>query len=515
MIKVVLSFAAALLGHGAVAAAEPPPRGLDQALVETLSLGRANGCGASFGIPDFGFDQRALDTFIAAERDSGRLGKELAAVCGSSAVASAAALGGSLGSLQTTKTVSQFRVVRNRADSRLDARGKRVGLGLDRPVLLAQLGGGPTGGVGVSTEPAAEPGPGAFVHLAHERRDRVTTALEAGYRAGIDDALVGFDYSTRDSLVAGAWVGYRRADADYRAASLLIDGTDNGFGASLDPALQAEVCKIGPGGGFDDKGARFGAFVAKRFGAGFADLGAQYSRRDYRYRRNVCAIEANSRAVVPDTGSVSGFASDGVRIDDVYAGTLSGKARLTESALSARVGFDLQADPFQWGPRLSLTWLRTTLGAYTETGRTSVTNRVESNTPLVLFTDRAAGDPIGLELAFDRQRRTSLQSELQLVANARHETAFGVLVPRVAVGWVHEFKGERQLVNVRMAQDLRATPTRFTFTTDSVDKNKATLALGVSLLRGAQFAADLEVTRLVGDDRFDSTSVALQAIFRF
>lgn len=509
---------AVLLGACASALAQPPPRSLDQALVDTLALGNAGGCGPAFGTPDFSAaadPQLALDTYLAAERDAGRLGKELAAVCGSSAVASAAALGGSLGSAQTTKTVSQFRLARARVDSRLDSKGKRVGL--DKPLLLAQLGGGtPMTGAGeAAAGTAADGGPGFFAHVSHERRERATTALEAGYKAGVSEAQVGFDFATRDGLVAGAWVGYRSADADYRNVRLLIGGADAGFGGSLAGVTQAEVCKVGPGGTFDDKGALLGAFVAQRVGAVFADAAVQLSRSDHDYQRNVCAIEANSASIVRDAASPSGFASGGIAIDDIYAGTISGRARMSEWNLSGRVGFDGGGGQWLWGPRLSLVYQRTTIGAFTESGRTSVTNTVKSNNEAVLTTVRTAADPTGLELAFGRQRRTSLLSELQLVGAYRHEAAFGTLVPRVALSWQHEFKGDRQLVAVRMAQDRRASPTTFTYTTDAVDKNKGTVTLGLSLQRGPQFAADVELTRLLGDDRFDSTQLALQARWRF
>ena len=514
--------AAALFGACASALAQPPPRGLDQALVDTLALGNAAGCGTAFGLPDFrtaADPQLALDTYLAAERDAGRLGKELAAVCGSSAVASAAALGGSLGSPQSTKTVSQFRLARARVDSRLDSRGKRADFG--SPVLLAQLGGGSplTGAAAAVGDDASDGGPGLFSRLSHERRERVTTALEAGHKAAASEAQIGIDYAARGGWVAGAWLGYRSTDADYRGVKLLIGGADAGFGGSLG-AVQAEICKVGPGGGFDDKGAQLGGFIAKRSGQAFADVGVQFSRRDYSYQRNVCAIEADSAAIVRDAGSPSGFSSGstvaagGIAIDDVYAGTVSGKARVSEWSLSGRIGFDGGGEQWQWGPRLSLTYQRTNIGAYTESGRTSVTHTVESVSK-ALRTSRAAGDPTGLELAFDRQSRTSLLSELQLVAAYRHETGLGTLVPRVSLSWQHEFKGEREPVTVRMAQDRRTSPTRLSFTTDSTDKSKGTVSLGLSLLRGPQFAADMELTRLLADDRFDSTQLALQARWRF
>jgi uncharacterized protein YhjY with autotransporter beta-barrel domain len=204
-----------------------------------------------------------------------------------------------------------------------------------------------------------------------------------------------------------------------------------------------------------------------------------------------------------------------VPVDDVYAGTISGKARLTEWGVSARAGFDLRGERWQWGPRLSLTYLRTTLGAYTESGRTSVTHRVESNTRDVLFLDRAAGDPTGLELAFERQRRASLLSELQLVAAYRLDTEAGTVVPRIAASWLHEFKGDRDAVRVRMAQDRRADAVRLAFTTDRVDRNKGSVGVGVSWAHPSGWAAEADLVRLVGDDRFDSTQVALQALWRF
>ncbi len=493
-------------------AAEPPPRSLDQAMVQTLALGQASGCGPAFGVPDFNFDQTALDTFLVAERDAGRLSKELAAICGSSAVASAAALGGSLGSAQTTKTVSQFRAVRSRADSRLAPRDKRSAL--DDRVLLAQAGGGSLGPMVLRLGSGDADGLGAFVQIDHELRTRSTTALETGYRAHTTEATLGLDTAVAGQWLVGGWLGWRGTSADYRTPGLLIGGADNGFGSSLDRATRAAICRTEPGGGFDDEGSRIGVFAARRFGEGFADLGLQYSRRHYRYDRNVCAIEANSGALAADPNSPSGFTSDGIAIDDVYGGNIVGKARLTEWALSTRAGMDFGEDRFSWGPRVGLTYTRTRIGAYTETGRTSVTHTVRSNTGL-LETVRAPGDPTGLELAFEGRSRSSLQSELQLVAALRYDTPMGALTPRLALSWLHEFRYERQSVRVRMAGDRRAVPTVFEFTTDAQDPDRGLLALGLTWQSSAGFSADAELRHQFGDNRFDATSLGLRALWRF
>jgi hypothetical protein len=389
----------ALVGFGPSALAEPPPISLDLALGQVLALGNAFGCSTPFGIPDFGFDQDAHDAFIADLRDTGLLGRELAAVCGSSAVASAAALGGSLGSLQTTKTVSQFRLARRRLDSRLEQQDKKSGLG--RAIRLAALGEPvrPPLTDTLGLEAAPQSGPAVFGQVEYERRDRAVTDLEAGYEADIVSALIGIDYATPDGVVVGAWGGYRRTNAGYKALSLFVGDPD--LSSTLDTALAQDICRIGPGGDFDDRGAQFGVFLGKRFGRGFADLAAQYSRRDYDYRRNVCAIETD----VTDVSNT----------DDIYAGTISGSTRLTEWSVSARAGYDLGNDRFLWGPRISITYLESKVRPFTETGRTSVTNTVEGKALTrttgnkILITPRARRAPRDLELAFEEQSRTSLQ----------------------------------------------------------------------------------------------------------
>jgi uncharacterized protein YhjY with autotransporter beta-barrel domain len=513
-----LAVGAALVGFGPAALAEPPPISLDRALGEVLALGNADGCSTPFGIPPapdppFGFNQDDHDAFIANLRDTGQLGRELAAVCGSSAVASAAALGGSLGSLQTTKTVSQFRLARRRLDSRLEQQDKKSGLG--RAIRLAALGEPVrpplTDIPGLETAPQA--GPAVFGQIEYERRDRTVTDLEAGYEADVASALIGIDYATPDGVVVGAWAGYRDTNAGYKALSLFVGDPD--LSSTLDPALAQDVCRIGSGGDFDDRGAQFGAFLGKRFGRGFADLAVQYSRRDYDYRRNICAIEAGGTDVTPDSDPLneSGFQSGGVDIDDIYAGTISGSTRLTEWSVSARAGYDLGSDRFLWGPRISITYLESKVRPFTETGRTSVTNTVRANTS-VLETPRSPESPTGLELAFDEQSRTSLQTEAQLVAAYRFETRFGTMIPRISGSWIHEFRADRDLVTVRMAQDLRATPTRFSFTTDRVDENKGAIAIGLTAFIGRELTADIELSRLVGDDLFDSTIIRALARWR-
>jgi len=515
--KLGFALSVALLGFGADALAEPAPRSLDQALTGTLALGVANGPSTAFGLTDFGFDQEAHDQELRNLRDEGQLGKELAAICGSSAVISAAALGGNMGSLQTTKTVSQFRLTRRRVDSRLNLREQRFGL--NGSIMLAALGEPfqpPISDVS-GLEPETPGGFSVFAQGDYESRDRDTTALEAGYEADVSGGLIGVDYTTPGKFVIGAWVGYRKTDATYNTDNNFLAGGMQPSSSIIDPAVLSDMANLNPGGDFDDESVTLGGYAGARFGRGFADLGVQYSHRDYDYRRKVCVIESPSDTdpIEPDSSVESGFSAGGIEVDDIYAGTISGDTSPTEWGVSARMGYDFGSERFLWGPRVSLTYIKSEIDAYTESGKTSVTNTVKSNNEAILTTIREAGDPTGLELAYDEQERTSLQTEAQLVAAYRFEPKFGVIIPRVSASWIHEFKDERELVRVRMAQDHRPDPVRFSFTTDNVDRNKGVIAAGITAFIGARLAADLEVSHLVGDDRYDSTAITAQARWRF
>lgn len=495
------------------AVAEPPALSLDEALTTLLALGEPGGCGTDFTgtVPG----TLTHDEYIGKLRDDRQLANALAAICGSSAVQSAAALGGSLGSMQTTKTVSQFRLARNQIDIRQRQRGKRFGLSNfadlanrdspSKPVVIdAQRG-----------NLQALNGIGFFVQGEIERRDRETTVLEAGYEGNVSQGLIGLDYLTKDGSLLGAWSSYSAVNAEYVGVKLTVKREGSEFSRDISPALLSDMCKISPGGKFSDDGTTVGAFFGQRYGSVFADVAARVSDRNYEMQRNVCTIEPHDPNLPITRDGETFLNGDSVDkiVDDIYAGTIFGRTRLNEWSVSTRAGFDFGQDRFLLSPRVSITYTKTTIAAFSETGQASVANEV--NSVGGLKTTRNLGDPIGLELVFDEQTRASLQTEAQFVIGYRFTLAFGELIPRVSAAWIHEFQGERQLVTVHMAQDLRSSPKRFEFTADSTDKNKGTVAIGATFLVGTQFTADFAITSLVADSNFSSTTVTAQARWQF
>jgi hypothetical protein len=178
-----------------------------------------------------------------------------------------------------------------------------------------------------------------------------------------------------------------------------------------------------------------------------------------------------------------------------------------------RTGADLGSGGWSAGPRIVLTYARTTTDPFVEAGRSAVANSVHPNTgPDVR---RTLGGPIGVELAFDEQSRYSLLLELGGEVGRQFQTPFGAVVPFGSAYWRREFNDERTIVTARLAQDLRSNPERFSFGTDAPDAGTAVLAGGLSALFGSRFALRAEYRQLLLDDLFESKVVSAQARVRF
>lgn len=505
------ALSAALLLALAMPTALAQSMSLGDQLDAQLGLGDPSGCVdflriTDADIVDAGDSQRAVNTRLNRLDDLDQIGDGLHAICGPSAVGSASSLGGGLNSVQATKTVSQFRLVRRRIDQRLPRRPRTV---QESPLMLllqpARL---------QSDEELrrqAPAGVAVFGDVEYERQDRETTRYEDGYEADIAGGTIGIDYAW-DRAVVGAWGGYRRMDGDFRG----------GFERFLsDPAQLAAVCGgVLPGGDFDLDGGRFGGFAGWRLGdAGFIDINASRSRRDYRYDRNTCMIEVTAQPLSYVNGQLFG---GGLPIDDIYAGRISGDTDITETGFSIRAGFDNNRGAWTFGPRATLGYSRTTIDAYSESGRSTVDNPVTPNNPVNpadpnpplpdqgRIINRALGDPIGLELAYREQKHDSLLLELGGLVERRFETSRGMLVAHASAYWRHEFKDEPRVATVRFVQDLRPDPVFFSFVNGQVDADTALFSVGLTAVFNERAAMRFEVTHLAFDSYLDSTGVSAQ-----
>jgi outer membrane autotransporter protein len=163
-----------------------------------------------------------------------------------------------------------------------------------------------------------------------------------------------------------------------------------------------------------------------------------------------------------------------------FGGEVSGDPDDNQFSTSLSVGLDYPIRQFTVGPRLGLDFEYTDLDGYSESGGT------------------------GLELNFEDDTETSLQSRLGLQASMAISTTFAVFLPQVRGDWVHEFADDQRSVSVRFVQDLRANPTSFSFENEKPDRDFFEINAGIVAVLPHDIQAFANFWTLQGDKFLDS-----------
>ena len=171
-----------------------------------------------------------------------------------------------------------------------------------------------------------------FASGSYEGLDRNVTPFEDGYDSSVLGGAFGFDYQFNDMVVAGAVLGVRRQDADFKG------GGDFEMTA-IEPSIYVSVLPS-----------------PKTFLQFVAGYGAQ----------NADVNRAVHFEVVDSGASVDGTAAS------------AGDANAYSS--SAQFGFDQPAGRFTYGPRVGVNYARTKIDPYFETGGTGLELRIDGRT---------------------------------------------------------------------------------------------------------------------------------------
>jgi outer membrane autotransporter protein len=112
----------------------------------------------------------------------------------------------------------------------------------------------------------------------------------------------------------------------------------------------------------------------------------------------------------------------------------------------------------------------------------------------------------GLELTIDGRTVKSLQGAVGFYGSWAISTKNGIVLPQFNVGYVHEFEDDASIVTAQFAEDLRPTPTRFTYGTSVPDSDFFNVDVGVAaaFARGIQMFVNLRF--MAGNDNFDSAA---------
>jgi outer membrane autotransporter protein len=111
----------------------------------------------------------------------------------------------------------------------------------------------------------------------------------------------------------------------------------------------------------------------------------------------------------------------------------------------------------------------------------------------------------GLELRIDGRTVKSLQAVAAFYGSWAISTKHAVVLPQFNLGYVHEFENDASIVTAQFAEDVRVTPTSFTYGTSVPDADFFNVEAGVAAVfaKGIQFFVNLR--SMVGNDNFDNT----------
>lgn len=250
-----------------------------------------------------------------------------------------------------------------------------------------------------------------------------------------------------------------------------------GFSAGLDYRFSKQLVS-GLVGSFSNTDGDFrggGTFSTNSYGVlAFAQIlptdktfiqgTAGYTRNNYLVNR--LATARVSSVAIGDDRLVNSFASSNSNGDVLN--------------LSVLAGYDHPIGRFVVGPRIGVNYSRTHIGDYAESG----------------------GAGIGLQ--YNDQLIHSLQSTVGIQGSTTYSVPFGVLVHQANADYIHEFANSQRFIGVQFTEDLRATPTRFTFQNEVPVRNYAYLGTGLVAVLPNGWQPFVNFRAMVGNSQFDN-----------
>jgi outer membrane autotransporter protein len=305
-----------------------------------------------------------------------------------------------------------------------------------RLAAICAAGSGAAASASLSIDTRGEAEEQRILRRLRERRD-------GGGAGGADDAMglrglslfVSSDYESFEKGVTRFEPGY---DRDTWGGTV---GADYSFGGKAIVGLAFNYSHAD--GTFSRHGGTFEttAYSPLLYGSVlpapnfFVDLLAGYTRRDYTIARRYS------------------FANSGVSIPVAVA---HGDTNGNEFKTGVNAGYDFVAGRLTAGPRVGFNFRENHIDSYAERGDT------------------------GLELAYDKQHRTSFTSNVGAFASLAISTGIGVVVPQATLEWVHEFQDNQRVIYFHFVEDLGGT--RLRFQTDTPDRDYFNAGAGVVLI---------------------------------
>ncbi len=258
------------------------------------------------------------------------------------------------------------------------------------------------------------------------------------------------------------------AGIDYRVTEHGVIGVAGGYNN-----LNTDFDKTNTvaGGGIDANGYTFSGYGTHHRGPFFNYALVSYSRNDYDLRREV---------VIPTGSGATGSGANRTAKADTESDQLA-------TTVGSTVG--LSHGAWTYGPYVRLDYLNLDIDGYTERGAR------------------------GLNLDVDGQDVESLTSVLGGRFSYAFSHRFGVLVPQIRAGWIHQFLDDSREITARFASDPRNN--LLVAKTNAPDRNYATLGAGTSLVFRGGTQGFVNYRTLLGLRNIDDHTVTVGVRHQF
>jgi outer membrane autotransporter protein len=275
---------------------------------------------------------------------------------------------------------------------------------------------------------------GVFVNGLYGFGDRDSTAREDGFDFDRWGFTAGADYRITDNFIVGGLLSYGSISSNF------------------------DKNRAVPGGGVDADTwglGLYGTYYTDNF---YVDGLVGYSQTDY---------DIDRRILLP-LGSDPGAAAVPA------ARAAKGSTDSNDWTASIGAGWDFSSGNLTYGPYARLNYMQVSIDGYNEKGAQ------------------------GLNLTVDDQDWTSLTSVLGGQLSAALSQRWGVLVPQVRVGWVHEYDNDATTFTAFYTADPRRNP--LISMTDNPDRDYAELGVGVSAVLPNGIQAYFDYQTLLGHE---------------
>lgn len=402
-------------------------------------------------------------------------------------------IGGSLSSLQSTRTVSQFDVSRRRSEECDPSEDPDCKSPVSETVSNYFYQGNASGSVfssmldggdGVLNANALIPFDGfsVFGQLEYENYQQSTTPYEPGWDVDTLSAELGATWNISDRVIFGFKGTYSTGNGAYSGPeTVFIRGEDTG---SVLPVNYKSVCGISNEGAVDTD--EFGAsafYQAQLLDKGFfaAEVGLNKGRQ--KYRNSLCTIDA----AIGETQHPSGLIPV-----NVTAGLISGDPDYLGFSADIHTGYDWELSGITVGPRLSLnTWWKS-IGAYSETEAAGGLSHV----PIT-----------GASLRYEDQDISSVQTRIGFAVSKPFVFDALTVVPFLQLDYIHEFANDQRTIKASFVEDRRPEPFSFTFKSNPPDRDFFEIRNGMVAEIFSGGVAYIEGRAILGHDLADSYGV--------